>query len=816
MISPRWMKVMRDIWSNRKRIVLAVLSIAVGVFAVGTISHMYLIVSSGLAKSYNSSSPADIVISTGDLFNQDLVDSIERMPEVKAAEGWRSLQYQFRLVGSDQWRPVEFNVAPDFNQIKVNKVFPEIYFDPDPQKWPQPGVWPPPTQKIVLERSSLLMNNLGLAPNAKQGDSIVLKLSSGKEREMTLAGLARDPGRAPATFSGLALGFITSSTAEWLGESRGYNDLRILTNASPRTLENISQIGRIIKEKVERSGHAVTIMVVNNPGEHPLNRLFVPLTLLMAVLGLLSLPLSGFLVINTISAFLAQQGRQIGVMKAIGATTSQISALYLFMVLFFGLLSLLVAVPLAALAANRFINFMAYFVNFNLGPFYIPMQVIALEFAVGLLVPLLAALHPVLKGAHMTVREAISNYGISQAGSKRDIVDRIVERVQAFPRPVLLSLRNTFRRKARLALTLATLVLASSIFIGVVSLQSSLNRTLDDVFKFNGFDVQITLKQSYRMQRLQDAISDLPEITYMEGWGVQGVSRIRPDGSETTEVMMVEAVPADSKLLHPTMRTGRWLLPEDENAVVVSPGFLAKEKDAAVGKQITLKIAGHTTTWKIVGVVNIMDSGQSILFANYSFFTHLMNQQGKASILLVGTTSHDGASQESTLKAVTARFEKLGIKINTGITLEQNRQQNAVLFNILILLLMAMALLLAVVGGLGLMGLMSINVIERTREIGVMRAIGASNRSILGIFMTEGLLVGVLSWLLGVIISIPMSKLISDAIGFGMFNGALSYSYSIFGAGIWLLLVLLISAGATYFPARDASRLTVRDVLAYE
>jgi putative ABC transport system permease protein len=127
-----------------------------------------------------------------------------------------------------------------------------------------------------------------------------------------------------------------------------------------------------------------------------------------------------------------------------------------------------------------------------------------------------------------------------------------------------------------------------------------------------------------------------------------------------------------------------------------------------------------------------------------------------------------------------------------------------------------MAILLALVGGLGLMGTMSINVLERTREIGVLRAIGAPNRGVAQVFILEGITIGLLSWFMGSLLAIPMSQGLNQALGDATMGTPLTYTYSLPGLWLWLVIVLLLSALASFIPARNASRLTVREVLAYE
>ncbi len=136
--------------------------------------------------------------------------------------------------------------------------------------------------------------------------------------------------------------------------------------------------------------------------------------------------------------------------------------------------------------------------------------------------------------------------------------------------------------------------------------------------------------------------------------------------------------------------------------------------------------------------------------------------------------------------------------------------------NFLIAFLLAMAIFMAVVGGLGLAGTMSLNVLERTREIGVMRAIGAGNRSVRGIVLSEGILIGLISWALGALLAIPASFGFAAALGIAFFERPMSFNFSAIGLMIWLLVVILIAALASVLPAQRAASISVREALAYE
>ena len=149
-------------------------------------------------------------------------------------------------------------------------------------------------------------------------------------------------------------------------------------------------------------------------------------------------------------------------------------------------------------------------------------------------------------------------------------------------------------------------------------------------------------------------------------------------------------------------------------------------------------------------------------------------------------------------------------------TAVQVRQQIGFYFNILVGVLMSMAVLLATVGSIGLMGTMLLNVLERIREIGVMRAIGASTNSVIQIFVVEGVLIGLIGWTFGTILAVVVGRSVSDAVGMQFFGVTLSYVFSLPGVAIWLVLSVLLSIAASYLPAQNAAKITVREVLAYE
>lgn len=794
LLKPRWRKVLRDVLGNKTRTILVVLSIAVGVAAIGMVTGSHLVMSHDLPTGYAQINPMHGYLALSD-FTEEVVQTVRRMPEVDAVEGRREVRVQVQ-VGPDQWNTLTLVAIDDYDAMQVNKALPIS------------GSWPPPKREILIERSSLTILNVQV------GDTITIKLPEGRERQMRIAGQIHDLTQISAQFTGFTNGYITRDTLEWLGYSRNFSDL-YLTVAEQRTnKEHIQQVVDAVQQRLEKGGYTVFWSYVPEPGKHEFEQFLTPMLLIFGVLGVMSLLLSCFLVVNIISAILAQQTRQIGVMKTIGARNDQIVGMYLVTTLIFSLLALLVAVPLGWLGQRANTAFMAGLMNFDILTTGIPLPVLALEIAVGVLVPLLAALYPILRGTRITVREAISEYGLGKGHFGQSWLDRLLERVRGLSRPLLISLRNTFRRKGRLLLTLTTLTLASAIFISVFSVRASLLLTLDDALSYWNYDIGVNLSRPYRADHLEREALTVPGVTAAESWGFWGARRIRPGEIDGSEILIIAPQP-NSQMIQPTLISGRWLLPDDENAVVVNTEVLKNEPDLAVSDTLVLDIDGRQESWTIIGIARGVLSGPFV-YANYPYFAQVTRTVGRASTLQVITAEHDAVFQEQVAKALDEHFKVIGVNVNSAETTSFIRQRVITQFNVIIVILSVMALLLAVVGGLGLMGTMSINVLERRREIGVMRAIGAANRAILSIVIVEGMVIGMLSWVLGVLLALPLSKALSDAVGAGFIQAALSFRFSTGGAGLWLIVILLIASVASLLPARSASRITVREVLAYE
>jgi putative ABC transport system permease protein len=184
--------------------------------------------------------------------------------------------------------------------------------------------------------------------------------------------------------------------------------------------------------------------------------------------------------------------------------------------------------------------------------------------------------------------------------------------------------------------------------------------------------------------------------------------------------------------------------------------------------------------------------------------------------LRIITSQHDSVTQRRINDQVQGAFEARGVQISStqlGTEFIESQKSQT---DILVYFMLLMASLIAIVGGLGLMGTMSINVLERTREIGVMRAIGASNMDIQSIVIVEGMVIGIVSWAISIIVSIPITNVLCYGVGVAILTAPMPAVYGVSGIIAWLIFTLVLGTLASALPARRASKLTVRDTLAYE
>jgi putative ABC transport system permease protein len=328
-----------------------------------------------------------------------------------------------------------------------------------------------------------------------------------------------------------------------------------------------------------------------------------------------------------------------------------------------------------------------------------------------------------------------------------------------------------------------------------------------------GFDVLVAFDRSYRAVELIDVAERVPGVTRAEVWSRVGGQIALPGGDQLD--VGIWGVPPDSEMFSPRVIAGRELLPGDGRAILLN-SKIAADEGFQVGDEIELTIAEEESTWTIVGILLDVNNSQQDNYVSFDGLSRQMGNVNRGGLVMVRSEQHDALAHQRLVrelrKAYKARHMEPAI-LQSGAEV---RETNMLIFNAIIYLMLVMALLAAVVGSVGLMSTMSINVIERGREIGVMRAVGATSMAIVGIFIAEGVLLGVLSWAIAVPVSYPGALAFNHLVGDALLQVPLDFVFSVPGAAIWLVIVVFLSALASLWPALSATQVSVREALAYE
>ncbi len=800
-------KIWNDLWHNKGRTIQSVLTVAVGALAVGITLGASDLMRVGFQETWQSSSPAMISLEVDPPIDQEMLDSIKSIRGVVEVEGELTApSIKWRRTADDAWAAAHLTARDDYDQFKLN------YLELRSGDWPS-------RKQMGIETGY----------NLQAGNSIYLQISNetvtgDRIRKVELSGVMFNQLLMPPTYGGNPTFYTTRHYFTELTGQLGFRIVRIkaerFDEAEIADLANRIQ-DHLKKQGVESKGAGdIFGKAITDPTQHPFHEIIDALNFVLVAMAFLSLILGLLLVFTTMTALITQQTDQIGLMKAVGAGSRQILRIYLSNVLVYGGLALLLALPLGALGAYGIYASMLALFGIIPGPFQVSTIAVVTQIVITLLAPLLAAMIPVTAGAHVTVREAISSYGV---GGTTGLLEKLLVKFKFIPLKLGLMISNTFRNKKRVMLTLLTLTGSGVIFMTVMSAEKSLTYTygalLQSIFRF---DVTLTFEDEQRISNVETLTQAYPEVDAVEIWSINDAS-IRPatqaKKSNNDKTAIIFGVPLPTTLYGPQLRAGRWLQPDDTHAVVLNQQ-LAKKAGVNVGDWITFEhgVKGESD-WLVVGLVFDALMMQSAHVPRDTLLREI-NSVNKANTVMIQLSRHDAAGQTAAAEEFQNYFEAQQMKVSTSSVFYNAKTVQDIIklasqdIGIIVGMLGMMAVAMAIVGSIALSGVLSINVIERRREIGVMRAIGASTLTIAGLFIGEGLTLGLLSWAIALPLSVPASWLMSKALGV-MVMSEVVYEYSEMGGLSWLVIIIILSVVASWLPARSATTISVRESLMY-
>ncbi len=774
-------KNLRDLQRRPLRTILTVVGVLLGVAGVVAISFTGRNLAIAQQQTYASTKQPDITGFVSNL-SPTLVDLISRRDNVSVADT-RSVQYTRMSVGNG-WVSTRLEGVSSFTNAKLSTL--ELISG----RYPERG-------EIVFDITATKLANLHI------GDLVALQPNAGaKTTYARISGFVRAPATIDASILNQASAFMPDhDLLAILGQQ--YDNYLMLRVKQP---QRASQTANDIAGFLDKRGIPHGGFTVRDPNSFTGSSELSTLLLLLRVFSYIGAALSSFLVANTIAAVMIEESRQIGIIKALGGTRWTAMRTYLTFATIVGVTGGTIG-WLAGLAGGRALSvYLAGLSGLVLPPFVLSTRELLLALAVGLLVTLSSAAIPAWTAASKRVAPLIASVGVT-SDFRRGIVQRVTGPLGRFTAMTAIGLRNLVRRPVRAWITLALVAVAVATFLATQAVSTSVNTTVDNLYSLYGADGWIYFNR-YLDLNFGQVLQQQSIVTRAEPWGNTGGSI----GSVRTDVW---GMPANTQIYTPRLTSGTWLRQASPVGAVLTSNLAAKI-NAQVGDTRTLDIGKTSTLVQIVGIVN--DSSTYLgatttgkLFLRIEDLQTIAGVQGRASLFALKLASSQHAAVDSELQQLETQFKQYGPQT---LATYQDQASSRQAIDILTLMLNAMVIIIGVVGLAGIANTLIINLTERRREFGVLRALGATAAHLIRLVMAEAIGIAAAGCLIGIAVGYPLARYLVYLTGTQLFQ--LDFSLSPMTILLTLVVALAATAAVSTGPGLIAARIRPIVVLRYE
>jgi putative ABC transport system permease protein len=673
---------------------------------------------------------------------------------------------------------------------------------------------PPRPGTVQIERSALALTR------GDVGGTLPIVFSSNVRRGLVIGAAVHDPAVAPAWQEQMVYGYVSRATLEAMGIPVSMQRLRIVVADTLASAEAIEHEARDLAQWLQTRGMEVREVQVPPPRQHPHQSQMTAVIRMLLMFSVLGLVLGAVLAAAVVHGLMAEQLRQIAIMKAIGARDTQVAVQYLLLVSVLGALAVLLGLPAGLGLGQQLIHAVVELLNLRLISTQPPWWVYLTAMALGTMVPIAASLVPIVSVSRRTVRSVLDDYGAPEATAATARMAGSFAGARLPSASLTLAWRNLFRRRRRMFLAVSLLAGAGALCIASLDLRAAWERAVAQSASDRHFELELRLSAVTPWVAVRDRLATLPAVLRAEPWSVTRTSLADesaldlthryPDGGHGAIALRSE--PVGQRALTYRLLAGRTLVPADTDAVVLnSMAHAIVGSGTSPGDWIGFRVDKRTVRLRLVGIVDQSLTGGAAFVTPRTFARAAWSAD---STNAVRVSLARGATTAESERLIVAALAQGGITVG-GVARESRlaAAQGGHVY-ILVFALAAIAAMMAIVGLIGLVSSLGVSVLERTREFGVMRAIGCTTKAILTMILAEGALIALIS----VVISVVSSRLISGIIGgvlSSISNQGLELRLTPSSVASWAILVMVGALVVSCFPALRASRLTVRDALSH-
>jgi putative ABC transport system permease protein len=796
-------KLQRDFVASWGRSLLLIFALAVGATALLATLGAYGTLMRDMKLAYVETVPASATLELSEV-TDELLHRVRQRPEIAAATRRRTLHGRFQATPGGPWKHALIFVADSFEAMPLAKLGYER------------GAVNPKPGTVLIERSAVSVLGGDL------GTHFALKLPGGPTLDVAVSGVVHEPALAPANTHESIYLYALPELAQSLGAGTSFDELRVLVaqNAEdPVAIEAVAQtLGAWIRDSQLAAVHEVR---VPPPGQHPHQTQMTSVLVLLLLFSLFVFVMSSLLAGSMLAALLARQVREIGVMKTLGATSAELTRWYTLVMLTFAGAAFGLAWLPGTLGARAWATAVARLLNFDLKEASWVSWVTGVTLVTVLSLPVLVALPTIRRATHGRVYAALSDFGLGASGGFLSAKVRGLFRYVA-ERQVWLAyaVRNTRRQRQRSMLSVALLAVSGGVTIAAFSMADAWQAWTERLHHEQAYDLEVALVNSTGLAEARAHAASSPGVSTVEAWGAVATSIVGdgefpvrttyPDDAHGAFALM--APPLDSKMLRVETKEGRWLSSADSDELVLNQ-MVPGQRQIPVGARVRLSIEGKTHEFTVVGKLEQVGVG-AIAYTHPATLAGKLSPSEIGGLLRMQVIPGQSPSQANALvAALEERLVRNGARVLAVTPREIYTNAMVAHFEILIRALLALAALTASVGALGLSSSAAVNVLERTRELGVLRAIGANGAQLRNIVLAEGVLVGASSWVFSLVLGWLLALGLGAVIGRMSFALPLPLTFSHAAAGVWGVAALVLSGIAGVLPASRAARVTVREAV---